>query len=339
MKTQFVEDLSEGGRVDSVFALSGKKRPMKKNGDPFLVIELGDRTGKVEAKRWECTDIDWENIQRTDFAQVTGKVDEFGGRLQVIIERIRPVTNPGDTADFIQSAALPIEALRRKLDATIAEVRNPHLNTLLDNLFHDISVRKKFETAPAAKGMHHASLHGLIQHTLEVTDLAKTTADIQSTWGYDGYVSRDLVIAGALVHDIGKIDELSYNTLEYGYTTDGNLLGHIVIGTQIVSRKIDEIAGFPDELRASLLHIILSHHGKGDYGSPVPPMLIEAQIVHMADLMDVQLYYLRTARAEGVKNGDTVAFLNSLDGPPKMSPRKVYTGSIGAQIDEGTDSE
>ena len=339
MKTQFVEDLQEGGRVDSVFALSGKKRPLKKNGDPFLVVELGDRTGKVEAKRWECTDIDWETIQKTDFARVAGKVEEFGGRLQVIIERWKPVTEPENLGDYVETAAAPIDLLRKNLDATISEVQNPFLSALLKSVFQDPAIRPRFETAPAAKGMHHAVLHGLIQHTLEVTDLAKGTVDAQSQWGYECNVSRDLVIAGALVHDIGKVDELSYEGLEFGYTLDGNLLGHIVMGTQMLSEKISQIPGFPKELRAAILHIVLAHHGKGDHGSPIPPMLAEAQIVHMADLMDVQLYYLRNACTDAKKSGETVVFLNSLDGTPRMSPRKVYTGSLGTYVDDGTDSE
>jgi 3'-5' exoribonuclease len=339
LKTQFVEDLQEGGRVDSIFALSGKKRPLKKNGDPFLVVELGDRTGKVEAKRWECNDTDWDTLQKTDFARIAGKVEEFGGRLQVIIERWKPVSTPEELGDFVETAAAPIDLLSKNLDDTIAQVKNPYLNALLKSVFEDPSIRPRFETAPAAKGMHHAVLHGLIQHTLEVTDLARATVDAQAQWGYDCYVSRDLVIAGALIHDIGKIDELSYDGLEFGYTLDGNLMGHIVMGAQLLSDKMSKIPNFPKELRASLIHIVLAHHGKGDHGSPIPPMLAEAQIVHMADLMDVQLYYLRNACADAKKSGESVVFLNSLDGIPKMSPRKVYTGSLGASIDDGTDTE
>jgi len=309
--------LQEGGRVDSVFALSGKKRPLKKNGDPFLVVELGDKTGKVEAKRWECSDADWETIQKTSFARVAGKVEEFGGRLQVIIERWKPVTDPEDRGDYVETAAAPIDLLRNNLDATISEVKNPYLNALLKAVFEDPNIRPRFEMAPAAKA----------------------TVDAQAEWGYECHVSRDLVIAGALVHDIGKVDELSYDALEFGYTLDGNLLGHIVMGTQMLSEKIAQIPGFPRELRASILHIVLAHHGKGDHGSPILPMLAEAQIVHMADLMDVQLYYLRNACTEAKKSGETVVFLNSLDGTPRMSPRKVYTGSLGTVVDDGTDSE
>ena len=309
--------MQEGGRVDSVFALSGKKRPLKKNGDPFLVVELGDKTGKVEAKRWECSDADWETIQKTSFARVAGKVEEFGGRLQVIIERWKPVTDPEDRGDYVETAAAPIDLLRNNLDATISEVKNPYLNALLKAVFEDPNIRPRFEMAPAAKA----------------------TVDAQAEWGYECHVSRDLVIAGALVHDIGKVDELSYDALEFGYTLDGNLLGHIVMGTQMLSEKIAQIPGFPRELRASILHIVLAHHGKGDHGSPILPMLAEAQIVHMADLMDVQLYYLRNACTEAKKSGETVVFLNSLDGTPRMSPRKVYTGSLGTVVDDGTDSE
>lgn len=339
MKTQFVEDLLEGGRVDSVFALSGKKRPLKKNGDPFLVIELGDRTGKVDAKRWECTDADWDAIRGADFARVAGKVEEFGGKLQVIIEKWKPMPEPEELGDYVETAATSLDVLSKKLDATIAEVKNPYLNALLNSVFGDPDIRSRFEKAPAAKGMHHAVLHGLIQHTLEVTDLAKSTVDAQEGWGYECHVSRDLVVTGALIHDLGKIDELSYSGLEFGYTLDGNLLGHIVMGTHMLSEKIAQIPGFPKELRASILHIVLAHHGKGDHGSPIPPMLAEAQIVHMADLMDVQLFYLRDACANAKKSGETVVFLNSLDGIPRMSPRKVYTGTIGTNADEGEDAE
>ena len=325
MKAQYIKDLTPGNAVDCAFALCRAERCKKQNGDAYLRGQLQDRTGTIAAVAWTLTEGQIGAALASRYVHVRGTVGRYKDGKQVTISSPpEDLGDPEDLSDFTPAAALPRAELCRRLNAHLDTIRNPHLDTLLRVFFDDPKFRRHFDQAPAAMGLHHACAHGLLQHTLEVTDLAAAIADVQSRWGYPA-VSHDLVVGGALLHDIGKVYELTWDGPEYGYTRRGQLYQHIILGFQIVSKKIAALPGFPPDLAEALLHGILSHHGKEEHGSPVAPQLPEAQIVHMADALDVQLFYMMEARAGA--DGDT-AWHPALEGRVKTSGRRVYSGAL-----------
>ena len=325
MKAQYIEDLTPGDAVDGEFVLCRAERGKRKNGEAFLRGQLQDRTGTVAAVAWTLTEGQIGAALASRYVRVRGTVGRYkDGRQVTITSAPEDMGEPEDLSDFTRAAALPRAELCRRLDSHLDTIQNPFLNALLRAFFHDPRFRRRFDEAPAAMGLHHACMHGLLQHTLEVTDLAAAIADVQGRWGYPA-VSRDVVVGGALLHDIGKVYELTWDGPEYGYTRRGQLYQHIILGFQIVSKKILGIPGFPPDLTDALLHGILSHHGKEEHGSPVSPQMPEAQIVHMADALDVQLFYMMEARAGA--EGDT-AWHPALEGRVKTGGRRVYSGSL-----------
>ena len=330
MKPQYIKDLACGDAVDGAFALCRGVRRETRAGAAYLQCRLQDRTGAMDAVAWRLTEDQIGAALAARYVHVRGGVGRYKDGRQVTIESPpEDLGEPEDLSDFTPAAALPHAELCRRLDAHLGAVQNPFLARLLRAFFEDPTFRLRFDQAPAAMGLHHACAHGLMQHTLEVTDLAAAIADVQARWGYPA-VSRDLVVGGALLHDLGKIYELTWDGPEYGYTRRGQFLGHIQIGCQAVTKKIAALAGFPPDLALTLLHGILSHHGKEEYGSPVAPLLPEAQIVHMADALmadalDVQLFYMTEAR-EGA-DGES-AWHPALDGRVKTGGRRVYSGPL-----------
>jgi len=325
MKAQYIKDLTPDDAVDSAFALCRAERCKKQNGDAFLRGQLQDRTGSMAAVAWTLSEDQIEAALASRYVHIRGVVTRYKGGKQIKISSApEDLGEPEDRADFTLAAALPRAELCQRLDAHLDSIQNPHLDTLLRAFFDSPKFRRHFDEAPAAMGLHHACAHGLMQHTLEVTDLAAAIADVQGRWGYPA-VSRDLVVGGALLHDLGKIHELNWDGPEYGYTRRGQFHGHINLGTQAVIKKIAALPGFPLDLTDALLHVILSHHGKEEYGSPIAPQLPEAQIVHMADALDVQLFYMMEARAGA--DGDS-AWHPALEGRVKTGGRRVYSGSL-----------
>jgi len=325
MKTQYIKDLAPGDAVDSPFALRRATRGETRAGAAFLRGQLQDRTGTIGAVAWRLTEEQIGDALAARYVHIRGTVGRYKDGKQVTLGAPPDDLGlPADLSDFTRAAALPRAELSRRLEAHLDTVQNPHLGALLRAFFGDSKFRRHFDEAPAATGLHHACVHGLLQHTLEVTDLAAAMADVQSRWGYIT-VSRDLVVAGALLHDIGKVYELAWDGPEYVYTRRGQFHGHIHLGAQAVTKKIAALPGFPPDLTDALVHVILSHHGKEEYGSPVAPMLPEAQIVHMADALDVQLFYMAEARESA--EGDS-GWHHALDGRVKTSGRRVYAGTL-----------
>ena len=325
MKAQYIKDLTPGDAVDSEFVLCRAERQETRSGVAYLRGQLQDCTGTMAAVGWTLTEDQIEAAQASRYVRIRGIVGRYkDGRQTTIGAPPKDLGEPEDLSDFILAAALPRAELCRRLDAHLAAIHHPYLDSLLQAFFDDPKFRRRFDLAPAAMGLHHACAHGLMQHTLEVTDLAAAVADVQSRWGYPA-VSRDLVVAGALLHDLGKVYELTWDGPEYGYTRRGQFYGHVVIGFQAVSKKIAALPGFPPDLAETLLHGILSHHGKEEHGSPVAPMLPEAQIVHMADALDVQLFYMMEACADA--DGES-AWHPALEGRVKTGGRRVYAGTL-----------
>lgn len=301
MKTHFVADLLQlevEGRFQSPFRLLEAQRREKASGVPYLTLRLRDRTGSVEAKWWDCSEEDCGRVLLFRYAHIDGRIKQYHGRKEVhLAAPPAQMDDPEDISHYELVAALPLPELRQRLAAAIASIRDPRLRALLDRVFTDPQFRTRFEEAPGAAGMHHACCHGLLQHSLEVADLTARMAEAQGTWGY-ATVSHDLAVTGALLHDVGKVDELTWDEDGgYGLSRRGALLGHITIGIQRVNREMNAIAGFPAALKDAMMHIITAHHGRKEWGSPVAPMFPEAQLVHMADLLDTQLFYMQEAAA------------------------------------------
>ena len=301
MKRLFVRDLhslANDSTIEAEFAIKGVQLCSQKDGGRHLSFELMDVTGGIKAKWWNRDESHCQTLEAVRYGRVFGNVNDYQQKRSIIVTKIDDLGVPGDLSDFEAVAALPVTELTRRLEAHVASIRNPHLTSLLGLVFKDAELRRSFENAPAAMKNHHACRHGLLQHTVEVTDIAAAVAEVQKTWGYESTAERDLVVAGALLHDIGKVYELRWGDHATGYTRRGQLLGHITLGTQAVAMKITQVPGFPVLLREALLHVILAHHGKLEWGSAVMPMMPEALIVHAADLLDAQLFYMQEAEAQ-----------------------------------------
>jgi 3'-5' exoribonuclease len=280
MKSQYVSELKSGHTVKEKFILSKKILKEKKDGGSYAMLELTDRTGNIEGIAWDSVAGDLKTISVNDVVFVTGTINEYNGRLEIVVNSISHVPNEEiDPSDFLPQCEDNIDTVMAEIDAFRKKMTNPFLKKVIDMFFDDKSFVEKFRLAPAAMRVHHAYLGGLAVHTLKVLKLLSRMEDT--------YVSlnTDLLIAGGLLHDIGKIQEYVY-TKKIHTSTRGKMLGHIVIGYEMVSRKIDAIPQFPEELKLKLLHMILSHHGEFEWGSPKLPMFPEALILHFVDNCD-----------------------------------------------------
>jgi len=279
MDKKFISELSPGETLVSCFAVR-KKQIRSYNGNPFLVLELGDRTGRTEAVLWEDFQQVNEQIQPGDVVKVKGLVVNYREQIQIKLEKIRKARQSEfDPADFLDQSEENSEELFQRLLAKTETIRNQYLKAAVKSCLLDQSLSAKLRQAPAAKLWHHAYLGGLLEHTLSVVEICETAAKQHPL------VDRDLLIAGALLHDIGKVEAYNWTTF-IDYSDIGRLEGHIVIGERMVRERIKNIPQFPEELKMQLSHLILSHHGSLDNGSPVVPMTLEAIILYYADEMD-----------------------------------------------------
>lgn len=313
-QTQQVKDLRDGQTVNSVFKIIRAEQRESRNGKPYVALELADATGRIAAKQWDC-----DALPQMRFARICGVVETYNGNCSVVLSAPPLAADVENEADFTACAPLPIAVLRCRLDAHIAAVADPSLSRLLHFVFDDDGFRRKFDDAPAAQKMHHAVKHGLLQHTVETADIAAAMADAQASWGYARIVCRDLTVTGALLHDAGKVYETARDENEWETTERGELLGHTLIGIEWLNRKIGKIAGFPMRLRDQLLHVIASHHGRGEWGASIAPKLLEAQLVHFADYVGAQLFYFAEASESA---SEAFVKTRGLDG------RRIWTGEI-----------
>ncbi len=256
-------------------------------GSEYLELKLSDASGDLKGFLWDVRAIegDMESITADVFLKVKGSISSYNGRTQIKLDKVRftPDSEVGDLAKFFPVSLRPVAEMLAEVDGIITSVRDPWIRQLLTALFvDDARLREAFSRAPAAKSMHHVFLGGLLEHTLSILAMAKRACD------HYQQMNRDLVLAGVFLHDVGKTAELSYQR-SFGYTDEGNLLGHISMECQWINREAAKIIGFPEELRVQLLHIVLSHHGKLEFGSPVLPKTPEALLVHYLDDLDGKL--------------------------------------------------
>jgi len=291
MKPAYVADLEADQTITSFFLVHEKEIRATREGKPYLRLELGDRTGTVEARMWENFEPTAGSIARDDFVKVQGRVEVYRNKPQLAVDRLRRA-EPGevDPADYFPHTSQDVDQLYAQLREFVASVRNPWLKLLLESVVEDPEIVPKLKRAPAAKTMHHAYLGGLIEHIVSLCGLCRVIA------AHYPEADADLLLAGAVLHDIGKIDELSYER-SFHYTTEGQLLGHIVLELERVTKKIDAIEGFPGELKALVQHLIISHHGQYAFGSPKLPMFREAVILHYLDDLDSKMGAMRATLA------------------------------------------
>lgn len=281
---KFIRDLKEGDRIFDIYLCKHKQGAVTKNGKPYENVILQDKTGTIDAKVWEPNNPGIGNYNALDYIEVHGDVNLFQGNLQVSMKRIR-VCREGEynPADYLPVSEKDINVMYDELKRYIQNIGSSWLKQLLEAFFiKDEAFIKAFLFSSAAKTVHHGFVGGLLEHTLSVTKLCDYYCKAYPI------LKRDLLLTAAMCHDIGKVKEISPFP-ENDYTDDGQLLGHIVMGSQMVAEKAAEIEGFPHVLLAQLQHCILAHHGKYEYGSPKLPALMEALALNYADDTDAKL--------------------------------------------------
>jgi 3'-5' exoribonuclease len=284
----FISEIRDRAQVDSVFLVKEKITAMAKNGKPYLTIRLMDKSGEVDAKVWDNVDALAAAFDKDDFIAVRSKASVYLGKMQLVIAELKRVPEEEVVlADFLPETERDIREMEAELAALVASLADDNLRRLLNSFFADPSFMAVYRTAPAAKGMHHVYLGGLLEHSLAVAKLVDGIVPL-----YAG-LNRDLLICGALLHDVGKVREMTY-LRSFDYSDEGKLLGHITIGVEMVQEQIAALAGFPPELAMILKHMILSHHGQYEFGSPKRPKTLEATILNYLDDLDSKINGIRT---------------------------------------------
>ncbi len=293
---KYIESFREGDRIREVFLVKSRSTAVSKNGKPYDNVVLQDKTGTLDAKIWDLSNSGIEEFEKFDYVEISGEITSFQGNLQCKIERARKVgEGEYDPADYIPVSSRDINEMFAELMALVDTIKEPHLHQLLHNIFDNETLAKKFKRHSAAKSVHHGYSGGLLEHSLSVANNCDYFAKQYP------FLNRDLLVTAAILHDIGKINELS-EFPENDYTDEGQLLGHIIIGAEWVGSAAKKIDGFPPVLLLELRHCILAHHGELEYGSPKKPALAEALCLSFADNIDAKMETFKEALA-GVPDG------------------------------------
>ncbi len=287
-KNQFIASLKPGDTVNDIFVLSEKTLSQKKDGNNYLNLVLSDRTGNLKAVVWDNVDVIAPQMLPGSHVQVTGLVSEYRGMLQLVVrnaEKSSPDFAP-DPTDFLPITTRNVNTMFERLVQLTDTLNTPWLQELFKRFWADDGFVQQFKTAPAAKRMHHAYLGGLLEHTLSMAILVDKIA------GHYTGIDRDMLMAGAILHDIGKIREFEYSS-HIDYTTEGRLISHIVIGVQMIDDKLKRMQNVPEDQAVLLKHLIVSHHGVREFGSPEVPKTIEAVLLNHIDEIDSKVKGIR----------------------------------------------
>lgn len=320
MERRFIQQLGPQEQVHEVYRAGGKQLRPNRHGALYLQVDLTDRTGSISARIWNATEQLYRSFENGDYVRVEGTTQVYQGALQLIASRIQRV-DPAevDPADFIPVAPCQVDRLMNRMAELLRGLRNPALRNLAECFLLDEAFLGDLAKAPAGMKFHHAYEGGLVDHVVNLMELARLVAPRYPE------LDAELLLMGAFLHDIGKVRELTYQR-EYGYSDAGQLLGHLVIGAQMLEDKIREaekLAGepFPPELALRLKHMIVSHHGQLDFGSPKPPMTLEALALHCLDHLDAWMAAFQQCIKEDPNVGSTwTAFHNQLN-------RKLFKGN------------
>ncbi len=291
MKTAFVTDLGSEQNITTFFLVHEKEIRNTREGKAYLRLELGDRSGTIEARMWDQFEAAAKDVNRDDFVKVHARVEIYRNKPQLSLQQLRRAKpEEVDLADFLPHTSADVEKLYAQLSEFAGSIANPWLKKLVNGIISDPGIAARYKRAPAAKVMHHAYLGGLLEHAVGLCDLAKRVA------AHYPELDLDLLLAAAILHDVGKLDELCYDRA-IGYTTEGQLLGHIVMELETITKAIDAIEGFPANLKTVVQHLLISHHGQYEFGSPKLPMIREAMVFHYLDDLDSKLAAVRAALA------------------------------------------
>ncbi len=322
MKEFFISGCSqqENKVVTSSFVVASKQVKAKKNGEPYLALILADRTGQIEAKMWDNVDEFILAFEQDDFLKIKGLINKYKNRFQLTIHKLRRMEEAEiDFTDYLPKTTKDIGELWRTLTEFVASFQNPHLKSLVELFMADAEIAERYRNAPAAKTLHHAYIGGLLDH---VVSLCRSCDLMCQNYPQ---VNRDLLLTGAFLHDIGKVQELSYNRA-FSYTTRGQLLGHMIIELEMLQAKLAKLPDFPPELKTLLEHLIISHHGQYDFGSPKLPMFLEALMLHYLDDLDSKMEAMRAQfEREAELDGPWTSYNASL-GRPLLDSRKFLQG-------------
>ncbi len=313
-KQFFIADIKPQDTVRSSFMVKSKGLLQAKNGQPYLALTLGDRTGCVDTRVWTKDVVELASTFREgDIVAVSGKAQWFQNRMQLVVDNLATVEEPVALSEYLPKADGDSEAKYAELVEIFEGLACPWTRQLALALLSDPEVAARYPLCPAAKTIHHAYLGGLLTHSLQLIHLVNSIHSLYPR------LNKNILLFGAAFHDFGKIFELSYDG-NFGYSDEGRLVGHIAIGTVLVDRAIQKIPGFPADLEFQLKHMILSHHGKIEYGSPVKPQTLEAQLVHHLDDMDSKLNSIQEL-IDSERNNSSWTALHKAYGASYYKPR------------------
>ena len=289
MKEFFLSDCPqfENKIITSSFVVSTKQVKPKKSGEPYLALTLADRCGQIEAKMWDNVEDALDAFEQDDFLKIKGLLNKYKNRFQITIHKLRRLSDSEvDFADYLPKTTKDIDELWRTLGDFVSSFQDPHLRSMVQAFMSDPEIAPAYRNAPAAKTLHHAYIGGLLDH---VVSLFRSCDLLCRNYPQ---VNRDLLLTGVFLHDIGKIHELTYMR-SFSYTTRGQLLGHMIIELEMLQAKLALFPEFPPEMKTLLEHLIISHHGHYEFGSPKLPMFPEALILHYLDDLDSKMESMR----------------------------------------------
>jgi len=318
MKDFFITECArqENKVIISTFVVVSKQIKPKKTGDPYLALTLGDRTGQIEAKMWDNVDEVLDAFEQDDYLKVKGLINKYKNRFQLTIHKLRRLGESEiEYSDYLPKTTKNIDELWQILVDFVSSFQNPHLKSLVRAFMDDSQIANAYRNAPAAKTLHHAYIGGLLDHVVSLF----RSCDLVCR-NYPS-VNRDLVLAGAFLHDIGKIDELTFSR-SFSYTTRGQLLGHMVIELEMLQAKLALFPDFPVELKTLLEHLIISHHGEYEFGSPKLPMFPEALLLHYMDDLDSKMESVRAHFERESENESPWTSYNASLGRPLLNSAK-----------------
>ena len=318
MKDFYLSDCSthENQTITSSFVCASKQIKAKKTGEPYLALILVDRSGQIDAKMWDNVADSLDAFEQDDFVKVKGLINKYNGRFQLTVHKVRRMDEQEvDFADYLPKTKKDINELWATLASFVASFQNQQLKALIQAFMNDAEIAAAYKAAPAAKTLHHAFIGGLLDHVVSLFRLCDLACR-----NYPGQIDRDLLLTGAFLHDIGKIHELSYNR-SFAYTTEGQLLGHMIIELEMLHAKLAEVERalgqpFSRELKTLIEHLIISHHGQYQFGSPKLPMFPEALMLHYLDDLDSKMESMRAHfEREATLEGEWTGYNPSLARP------------------------
>lgn len=283
MERTFIDHIRENDQVEGIFWVKEKAMPTSRTGAPYLRLRLSDRTGEIEGRIWDGAEEFVDLFERGDFVSIKAQATSYQDKLQLNIKSLKKAgENEVSLEDFLPASARDPDQMLAELIAIGQTIGNKYLRDLVMAFLEDEELATLLKRAPSAKRLHHVYLGGLLEHTLSVVKL------IQEIKGHYEGINHDLLLAGGILHDIGKVHELSYD-IAFDYTDEGRLLGHIVMGLEMVDERIARIEGFPPELAMLVRHLLISHHGQYEWGSPKRPKTLEAHILYYLDDLDAKV--------------------------------------------------